>query len=169
MRVNVEIKARATSFAQQLTIAETLTDAPCEIIYQEDTFFNVTHGRLKLRVFEDQRGEVIFYDRVDDGRIRSSQYIISKTSDPETLKAALIFSLGSAGIIRKTRRLYRIGPTRIHLDEVEGLGQFIEFEYVLKEGEDRMRGEITVKDLIEKFHVTPADIIPNAYIDLAQP
>lgn len=166
MPVNVEIKARTSSFAQQIKIAENLSDTRQQIIDQEDTFFNVPRGRLKLRIFEPGRGELIYYERPDDSRVRTSHYIISQTLDPDSLKAALGAAIGIAGVVRKKRRLYKVGQTRIHLDEVEGLGQFIEFEYVLKEDEKLESAEAAVRGLLERFQILPQEIIANAYVDL---
>ncbi len=65
MAQNVEIKARSVDFAGQMEIARSLSGVEPEVIHQEDTFFNVSTGRLKLRVFSPDSGELIYYLRPD--------------------------------------------------------------------------------------------------------
>ena len=72
---------------------------------------------------------------------KRSDYLIVETSDPSTLKATLTAALGVRGVVRKTRRLYLVGQTRVHLDEVEGLGQFMELEVVLRPEQSNAEGQ----------------------------
>lgn len=44
------------------------------------------------------------------------------------IQAVLSDALGVKGEVRKERRLFMIGQTRVHLDQVEGLGHFMELE-----------------------------------------
>jgi predicted adenylyl cyclase CyaB len=166
MGSNIEIKAKASDFQKQLLVAESLSDIPLEILHQEDTFFFVPHGRLKLRVFSNKLGELIFYNRSDEEGVKESKYIISKTSDPSSLKAALVAALGTKGSISKRRYLYMKGQMRIHFDKVEGLGEFIEIEYVLRDNEDQKMARIAVKELISRLGISKEDLISTAYIDM---
>jgi len=169
MSSNIEVKVKASNFLRQMSIAEGISDVTPEVLHQEDTFFNVPQGRLKLRVLGTEVGELIFYDRPDRGGVKESNYIISKIPDPASLKVALASALGIAGSVRKKRYLFRSGQTRIHFDEVEGLGEFIELEYVIKEGQDRGKAEEFVKGLMRKLGVLEKDSISNAYVDLIKP
>src|SRR5262245_42488355 len=127
MPVNIEIKARARDFAEARRRAQVLSGGPAEVISQEDTFFNAPKGRLKLRALGD-RAQLIYYERVDASGPKRSDYQVFETGNPDSLKATLTLALGLRGVIRKTRYLHLVGQTRIHLDDVEGLGQFIELE-----------------------------------------
>src|SRR5712691_7596603 len=131
MPVNIEIKARARDFADVRRRAEALSGGPAQIIPQEDTFFKVPAGRLKLRALAD-RAQLIYYERPEGQGPKRSDYHIFETSDPEALKITLALALGVRGVVRKTRYLYLVGQTRIHLDDVDGLGQFIELEVVMR-------------------------------------
>jgi adenylate cyclase class IV len=51
MPTNVEIKARLRNPARLKSLAEALALTPSQIILQEDIFFEVPRGRLKLRIF----------------------------------------------------------------------------------------------------------------------
>jgi len=75
-------------------------------------------------------------------------------------------ALGVVGVVRKRRTLYLIGPTRVHLDEVEGLGDFVELEVVLQPDQDVSDGVATAEDLMQKLGIRPTQLIEKAYIDL---
>ncbi len=167
MARNVEIKAWARDFARQEALARALGGgAAPHIIGQLDVFFRCPKGRLKLRHFAPDRGELIFYDRADAAGPALSRYLIAPTVAPIELECALSMAYGVAGRVRKTRRLYLVGPTRIHLDEVEGLGQFLELEVVLNEGQAAAEGEAVAAALAEALEIAPADRVEVAYVDL---
>ncbi len=105
MPSNVEIKAHASSWDHQRHLAETLCHRSGQRIVQEDVFFQARAGRLKLRIFSPTAGELIAYDRPDKAGPKRSNYIISHTTDPSGLRAALGASLGIRGIVRKQRDL----------------------------------------------------------------
>lgn len=147
-------------------LAQALSDIPVELIEQEDTFFVCRQGRLKLRFFSASRGELIAYHREDVAGTKSSQYLISQTKEPDQLRQVLVKALGIAGTVKKRRYLYLCGPTRIHLDEVEGLGTFLELEVVMRPDQPASEGEQIARELMEKLGVKPADLIAGAYLDL---
>jgi len=166
MPQNIEIKARVADPEALLARAESLATAAPEVIMQSDTFFRVPRGRLKLREFTGGRGELICYERPDDKGPKTSTYDIAPTGDGAALRRVLGAALEVQGVVRKKRVLVMAGRTRIHLDEVEGLGSFMELEVVLGEGESRVDGEKEAADLMEKLGITPADLVRGAYIDL---
>ncbi len=166
MNRNVEIKAKASDFSKQIKIAQELSDSSQESLIQEDTFFNVENGRLKLRKFSDVKGELIFYQRLDTHEAKQSNYKIYPTKEPDLLKKTLNLALGTAGVVEKTRYLYLHGQTRIHFDQVKDLGEFIEFEYVLKPDEPVENGQKALEILSDKLRIYPEDLISHAYIDL---
>lgn len=166
MAKNIEIKAWAGDFNRQKTIAETLCKHPGEQIWQEDIFFNISKGRLKLRIFDSGSGELIYYIRADSSGPKVSQYEISVINEPESLKNILTSSLGVRGVIKKQRTLYKIGLTRIHFDQVEGLGNFIELEFVMQENTSKKEALKTVENLMEKLEIQDNQLINTAYIDM---
>ena len=168
MPANIEIKAHARDFAELRRRAEILGKAPGEVIPQEDTFFNVPKGRLKLRQLTPQRGQLVYYERTDISGPKRSNYYIFETSDPESLKNTLSVALGVRGIVRKTRYLYLAGQTRIHLDEVEGLGDFLELEVVLQPEQSDAEGQSIARDLMSRLGVQEKDLIEGAYMDLLE-
>ena len=166
MPSNIEVKAYARNFEEINSRAEKLSDTPVQIIPQEDIFFNVETGRLKLRVLAPDRAQLIYYTRPDQEAPKRSDYYITYSSDPQNLRRVLGLANGVRGIVRKTRYLYLVGQTRVHLDDVEGLGQFMELEVVLAEGQSDAQGQKIAEDLMSALGVERADLIEGAYMDL---
>jgi len=168
MPSNIEIKARVRDFDKIRRRAEQLSDAPVEVILQEDIFFNTPQGRLKLRVLSEDKGQLIYYIRPDQEGPKRSDYHISRTSDPENLKRVLELACGIRGIVRKTRYLYLVDQTRVHLDDVEGLGQFMELEVVMREGQSEAVGQLIAEGLMAALGVERSDLLESAYMDLLE-
>lgn len=168
MPSNIEIKAYARNFDEIRRRAEGLSDTPVEVIPQEDIFFNTPHGRLKLRILSPEKGQLIYYTRPDQGGPKRSDYHIFQTSDPEDLKHILALAYGIRGIVKKTRYLYLVGQTRVHLDDVEGLGQFMELEVVMRDGQSDTEGQAIAEGLMESLGVEWNDLLEGAYMDLLE-
>ena len=165
---NVEVKARVRDFDALRQRAESMSDTPVEVLDQRDTFFVVPRGRLKLRVLAPDACELIYYDRPDGAGAKVSEYTIVRSSDPGTLLHVLSSALPVRGVVAKRRFLYRIGRTRVHLDDVEGLGAFMELEVVLDEGQSSEEGHAIADKLLEDLEIGEADRVSGAYIDLLE-
>jgi predicted adenylyl cyclase CyaB len=163
---NVEIKARASDYQRQMQIAQSLSSSETEIQHQEDIFFKVPAGRLKLRFFKNGTGDLIQYHRKNSCGPTESQYQVFHTDNPEGLKQALADALGVRVVVKKERRLLMAGQTRIHLDRVEGLGEFIELEVALGHDEPLSHGIAIAEELMQKLGIGKDDLIETAYADL---
>jgi predicted adenylyl cyclase CyaB len=168
MPTNIEIKARVRDLDRLRSRAEALSDTPVQVIPQEDTFFHVPKGRLKLRQLRPDLAQLVYYDRPDHEGPKRSNYHIFETHKPESLKSALSLALGVRGVVRKTRYLYLAGQTRIHIDDVEGLGQFMELEVVLRYGQSEAEGQSIAEDLMDRLGVRKDDLLEGAYMDLLE-
>ncbi len=168
MPANIEIKARVRDFADLEARAAALSDSPCQVIVQEDIFFHVGRGRFKLRILSADRAQLVYYERPDRAAPKRSDYFIFETNDPDHLKTVLEAALGVRGVVRKTRRLYLAGQTRIHLDRVEGLGEFVELEVVLRPGQTDAEGRAVADDLMSRLNICQEDLVEEAYIDLLE-
>lgn len=163
---NVEIKARIENpNALERRVAELADGEPKQIV-QDDTFFRCVNGRLKLRVFSDDDGELIFYQRADESGPKESFYLISPTSQPSTLRETLDKAYGTTGRVHKVRRLYRAGRTRIHLDRVKDLGEFLELEVVLDDNESSAAGIEEARAILSRLGIEDSQLIEGAYVDL---
>ncbi|MDZ7616842.1 MAG: class IV adenylate cyclase [Patescibacteria group bacterium] len=163
---NIEIKARAGDFAEQARMAAEMADGPAVFLQQEDTFFRVPGGRLKLREFADGTGELIQYERVDTAGPKQSDYVRTPIPEPASLKEVLARALGVRAVVRKTRTLLVTGQTRIHLDEVDGLGRFLELEVVLRPEQAETEGVAIAEQIMAQLGVKASDLTPGAYVDL---
>ncbi len=166
MARNIEIKARIASVAVFGQAARLIADQGPTEITQDDTFFACPSGRLKLRTFSSTRGELIYYRRNDERGPKESFYVRSTTAEPDTLREALALAYGEVGRVRKHRTLYLAGRTRIHLDRVEGLGDFLELEVVLREDEPAEAGVREAEELLKRLGVPATQLIDRAYVDL---
>ena len=140
--------------------------APAQVLQQEDTFFTVPAGRLKMRKLSPVLGELIYYERPDIPGPKQSHYLIARTAEPDALMATLTAALGVAGVVRKTRLLHLVGQTRVHLDTVEHLGTFVELEVVLRPDQAAAEGEKIARDLLQHLGLADARPIAGAYFDL---
>src|SRR6185437_11060341 len=123
---------------------------------QTDVYFDARNGRLKLRTHDNEGGsELIAYHRLDATEARESTYLRVPVSDPDSLTNALNAALGRVVVVFKRRQLFLWEGVRIHLDEVEGLGSFVEFEAVLPDAGDlatarakvaRLRSELGIEE-----------------------
>jgi predicted adenylyl cyclase CyaB len=166
MPANIEIKARVKDFYGLKKRAESLSDKPVQVISQEDTFFVIPEGRLKLRVLSADYAQLVWYARADDTGPKRSNYQIYETHDPDNLKTTLSLALGVRGVVRKVRYLYMAGQTRIHLDDVEGLGYFMELEVVMRKGQSDAEGQAIAEQLMEKLDIESGDLLDVAYMDM---
>ena len=168
MPSNIEIKARVRDFDRLRKRARELSDTPLQIIRQEDTFFNTEKGRLKLRVLSPDRAQLIYYLRSDQEGPKRSDYHIFETPDPENLKRVLELAYGIQGVVKKTRYLYMVGQTRVHVDDVEGLGQFMELEVVMQAGQSDAQGQAIAEGLMTSLGIERKDLIEGAYMDMME-
>jgi predicted adenylyl cyclase CyaB len=163
---NIEIKAYIDNVDALTSKAAALADDAPITFAQDDTFFRCDSGRLKLRTFSNGTGELIYYRRANQDGPKESFYLISPTSAPDSLREALTMAYGQVGRVKKRRTLFLVGRTRIHIDEVEQLGHFLELEVVLNEGEPSNVGVGEARALMESFDVKPDQLIQDAYVDL---
>jgi adenylate cyclase class IV len=169
---NIEIKAQITSASELLPRALAVDGASpqAERIAQDDTFFNVPHGRLKLRQYTDGSAELIHYDRPDTGAAKASDYVLVPAPEPTALREALTRGCGVLGRVQKMRLLVLVAQhgfnTRIHLDQVQGLGDFMELEVVLQAGQTDAHGQAHAEALMQQLGLQDAPRVAGAYLDL---
>jgi len=135
---------------------------------QTDTYFNVKHGRLKLREGNIENA-LINYDREDIAGSKSSDVILYRHTPDDALKDILVRQFGIRVIVSKIRRIYFKGNIKFHFDTVEGLGSFIEVEAI----DDRE--EFTAEQLkaqcdhyLHFFGVTKDQLVDRSYSDMVE-
>jgi adenylate cyclase class IV len=169
MKRNVEIKAKVAELAAVREIVEGLADSGPIVLEQEDTFFACPCGRMKLRRFGGcAQAELLYYERAENEGPRECQYLVHPTADPEGLREVLAAALGVRGVVRKRRTVYFVGQTRVHLDEVGGLGDFVELEVVLRPQQTSDEGIAIAHDLMDRLGIASSQLLERAYIDLLE-
>ena len=170
LKRNIELKCRCPDLEAAEAAARSAGAALLDRERQHDTYFRVPHGRLKLRRRWGGGGQpggtqLIWYQRTDESRPRPSDYRLVPVADGEGVLAALSGALGVAAEVAKERAIWFADEVRIHLDRVEGLGSFLEFEAIV--GPD---GDAPARDRLDRLAralgVTGENILRASYGDL---
>ncbi len=177
MATNLEFKARCQSLDSFYPRLADLNATHRETVHQIDTYFHVTGAkdsptpeacepRLKLReIDEATEAWLIYYERPNRDESRYSQYQLCEISDPGTLKNLLTAALGVKTIVKKQRELWMFNNTRIHLDTVADLGQFVELETVFQ-GQTEAEAINEHQHVKATFHLHTTDPVAVSYSDL---
>ncbi|UCF10361.1 MAG: class IV adenylate cyclase [Candidatus Bipolaricaulota bacterium] len=165
-RRNVEVKARIDDWESTRARVIAVAGQPIEKVRQRDIFFHTSRGRLKLRQLGPDRGQLIYYERPDATSATTSHYVIYETVAPAALREALRAALAERAVVSKERTLFLVGNTRIHLDRVEELGDFLELEVVLDPTDDEAGGRRTAADLLKRLGIRDDRLLDCAYVDL---
>ena len=163
---NIELKAHLSNFDSAHQTAEAIAEKRLGVQHQVDTYFSCHQGRLKLRQIDRSPAQLVWYARPDEPGAKASDYLVVPVANPETLKAALTAALGIWVMVKKHREIFLWKNVRIHLDRVESLGNFIEFEAVLGTGDDDASGHECLKTLSDQFQIEPEHLVANSYSDL---
>lgn len=164
--INIEIKARTSRLEE---IRETLKNLGADFKgtdHQIDTYFKVDRGRLKLREGNIEN-HLIYYERDDLAGPKKSVVLLHKNNLDSNLKEILTKSLGVRVVVDKTREIYFIENVKFHLDNVLGLGSFVEIEAIDFNdafGEKKLREQCNY--YIGLFGLTKEDMINSSYSDL---
>jgi adenylate cyclase len=165
-RANIELKARCPDRERAKSVCQHLGARFIHIERQRDTYFSTGAYRMKLRESSLGKHWMIWYTRPNDHGSRKSSYRLLPVSDPKAKRKIFGASMGIKAEVEKARSLYLLGPTRIHLDYVDGLGDFIEFEYVVGEDAPEDEGHMVLAELRERFGINDEDLIAGSYSDL---
>ena len=163
---NFEVKVRCRDLSAARAAAEAMGAAYHCVMAQRDVFFDAPGGRLKLRRTGGSRPQLVGYSREDSPHARSCTYHLLKLSQEQAdaLETLLALVLPRGPVVCKRRELFMWRSVRIHLDTVEGLGEFVEFE---DEGEtEEQRGRELIAGLMRQLGLREEDIVPVAYADL---
>jgi len=170
MRKNIEIKARYEDLLKARRLARELGARKRQTLVQVDTYLRVAHGRLKLREItgDQHRAELIWYQRSDQRQARQSSYTIFRVDRPRKLKATLDKAIGIWKIVRKRRELWMHRNIRIHLDRVEGLGNFVELEAVVGGRYGIHVSQANLAIVQRALELTADMLVPGSYSDLIE-
>ncbi|MFZ4715310.1 MAG: class IV adenylate cyclase [Bacteriovoracaceae bacterium] len=167
---NIEIKAKCSNLNLAREVALKLATECLGMDYQIDTYFHTLEGRLKLRESSLKGAYLIPYFRDNLSGPKKSQYTFLTSTEPELARELLGKALGVSQVIDKMREIFLIDNVRVHLDQVKGLGTFIEFEAVYKV-ESKAAEEIEYQKvclLMQKFNIQEKDLLKESYRELSK-
>lgn len=166
---NIELKVKITNRLAMTQLIQKLGAEKRGILRQTDTYFDASKGRLKLREEKSREdADLIFYSRQDKRASRLSEYDILKIAgkDVKMMKRFLDKSLSVKVIVKKERTLFIHRHTRIHLDRVTNLGDYLELETVMTEQQltEAKREHMSIikalgLDSCEKISVSYSDLL----------
>jgi predicted adenylyl cyclase CyaB len=166
MHINIEFKARC---GEPDRVREILTKQGAEYKgrdHQIDVYFNVPNGRLKLRKGNIENS-LIWYEREDHAGAKQSNVGLLQTESGSALEGILTAALGVKVTVDKQRDIYFIGNVKFHVDEVEGLGTFVEVEAIDKDG---TIGKERLQEQCDQYRallgIRDAELIAESYSDL---
>lgn len=169
-RRNVELKARDPRPEATLSAALGHGAQDHGVLEQRDTYFAARAGRLKLREQRDGGGAstavLIAYERPDAAAARTSAYRLVPVPDPAALTEALAAALGVTVVVAKRRRLLLWDGVRIHLDDVEGLGTWVELEAVAPPESDLAAEHAKVAQLRAVLGMADERVVAEGYAAL---
>jgi len=165
--INIEIKARC---ANQIIIRKILRSRNAEFRgtdHQTDSYFSIPEGRLKLREGNIENN-LIFYNREDESGPKKSDCILYTPGDSTALKKILEKSLGIRTVVRKTREIWYLDNIKIHIDQLDKLGNFIEIEA-------KQEGNLSEADLyrqcyslLKEFGIKEEELVSESYSDMGR-
>jgi predicted adenylyl cyclase CyaB len=163
---NIELKARCSDLARAGAACERLGARRAWTRRQVDTYFAVGEGRLKLREEEDAEAVLVSYQRADAAAARESHYELTPVRDVAATLASLAERYGVRARVEKTRTLYLLENVRIHLDDVAGLGTFVEFEAVMDGRRTDEESRALLRRLSDELGIEEADALGESYGDM---
>ena len=173
MAKNIELKVRVREATALRARIETLSELePPEVERQVDTYFGVgADARLKLRErwHSDAPAEtqLIAYRRPNVSDARGSDYRLLPLPGDSDVKAVLGLALGVEVRVEKVRTVWLWRHVRIHLDEVAGLGDFLELEALVDDSCDETEAAAKVAELRTRLELSPDHVIGGSYRELA--
>jgi predicted adenylyl cyclase CyaB len=165
--INIEIKARC--FHPEKVEAFLLLNGArfVGLDHQKDTYFHVPVGRLKLRQGNIEN-TLIYYNRPNQQGPKQSDFSLSQVTDGVAMEQLLGKALGVKVVVDKHRKIFFINNVKFHIDEVPGLGSFVEIE-----AGNRTDLSLTIDVLKEQcdyymkaFGIAGEDLIQHSYSDM---
>jgi len=163
---NLEIKAKCKDFKLIILSLKKIGAKYKGVLNQTDTYFPVKQGRLKMRAINNKQYELIYYHRANRKSERYSVYEIVNIKNGKDMLSLLAGSLKVLCKVKKKRELFIYENARIHLDTVQNLGKFIEFEIVCRTKKDEKEAPGKMKFLKKEFGISEKNSVSVSYSDL---
>jgi len=164
--LNIEIKAKCHDPGKLRGMLKSQNPDFKGTDHQIDTYFNVLHGRLKLREGKIENS-LIHYDREDKKGPKKAKVTLFEVKPESSIKELLTNALGILTVVDKKREIYFIKNVKFHIDEVDGLGTFVEIEAIDKEGnigQEKLQEQC--KRYMKLLGIKEEDLISTSYSDM---
>ncbi len=164
--LNVEVKAKSENRSKIREILKSKNAEYKGTDHQIDTYFKVENGRLKLREGNIENN-LIHYQRENEKGPKQSEVILFKSESGSTLKELLAKALGVLTVVDKQREIYFVDNVKFHIDDVKGLGTFVEIEAIDKDGsvgKEKLLKQC--KYYLDLFGIHEKDLVSVSYSDL---
>ena len=171
LHLNVELKARCKDPERVRAILDAAGANFLGVDDQRDTYFKVPHGRLKLRRGTIERA-LIHYERPNSAGVKPSQVSMARLEDVDErtlddVEAALTKALGIKSVVGKRREIRFVGNVKFHLDEVPGLGAFVEIEAIESaQAGDEAALHAQCEAWRRRLGIEPEDLVAASYSEL---
>lgn len=138
-------------------------------LHQRDVYFLRVQGRLKLRIQRPGRDQLVWYDRPDVADTKESHIVLTALPPGHGLEPVLSSALGVRVVVSKVRRVFAWRGTRVHLDEVDGLGAYLEFERTLPHGARATPAHSELRAMMAELGIPDDALQSGSYSDLLHP
>ncbi len=163
----LELKAKVDSLEPIRRKLEALKSKHVGTFQQTDTYFDVPKGRLKLRQINSEKTQLIYYERDNVSKPKRSDIFIMEIPESKAFTALLKKILKVKVTVKKTREIYWFEKTQIHLDTVDSLGCYVEFERKTPNTPKEIeRNTKHLEKLMKTLEINPENLEKLSYSDL---
>jgi adenylate cyclase class 2 len=166
MHLNFEFKAKTSRLDELEALLQQQNPRYVGEDAQKDTYFQVPHGRLKLREGNIENS-LIHYHRHNIAGAKQSDVLLYEHEPAPLLKSILTAALGIKVVVDKKRRIYFVENVKLHFDRVEGLGSFVEVEAIDLDGTigiDKLKQQC--RDYASFLAIDEDDYMSESYSDM---
>ena len=159
---------------------EALGFIPARVLRQRDDYYNapdrdfrVTDEALRLRWYEENGVSrvILTYKGPKLGQAASSrtEHETQVLGREQTEKLLLALGYTPAYQVEKLRREFTLGDVTLCLDQVKGLGRYLELELLIPDGGDRKGAENRLLSLLDRLGVSRTALTRSSYLELLYP
>jgi predicted adenylyl cyclase CyaB len=161
--LNFELKTKISNCAEILERIKNIGAIYKETMNQIDYYFQIGTEKEKIREINHHTISLISYKRSEKNGRKDSNYVIKEISQEQ--KESLLKEKPLLCLVDKNRQLWMYKNTRIHIDNVVGLGNFMELETVVKDI-SKNQGLNEFKEVVKKLEIDLEETEPFSYSDL---
>jgi len=133
---------------------------------QIDTYFDRVLGRLKLRRQRPGADQLVHYDRPDRTGPKGSEVRVADVPPESGIGLVLSHALGVVAEVTKDRDVYDWHGTRVHLDRVQHLGTFVEFERRVGPDDSEPSARSDLLRMLGELGIEESALVSGSYADL---